>query len=86
MSPSTPPLELVKLINFAGGYCSVGPHCVEEHESNAEIVMMHTDVSRAHVHAPSKANWEYIKLTAATLCGRAAQRSQGNEIPQCFTL
>ena len=66
-SPSTPPLELVKLINFAGGYCSVGPHCVEEHESNAEIVMMHTDALRARQLGIHHVNLDVRTMVSPTL-------------------
>ena len=54
---ATPPLELVKLIISLVATAQRDPESWfgwREHGANDQIAMMHTDISRAHFHAPNK--------------------------------
>ena len=61
---ATPPLELVKLMisMVATAQWDRTAWFVQEgHEDGSEIVMMHSDISRAYCHAPSKEE-TYVEL------------------------
>ena len=54
---ATPPLELVKLMISmvaTAQWDQAAWFGQEGHENSSEIVMVHTDISRAYFHAPSK--------------------------------
>ena len=75
---ATPPLELVKLMISmvaTAQWDQTAWFGQEGHESSSEIVMMHTDTSRAYFHAPCKGE-KYVELPPETWskgcpeCGR----------------
>ena len=62
---ATPPLELVKLMISMVATAQRDQAAwfgQEGHENNSEIVMMHTDISRAYFHAPCKEE-KYVELS-----------------------
>ena len=61
---ATPPLELVKLMISmvaTAQWDQAAWYGREGHENSSEVVMVHTDISRAYVHAPSKEE-KYVDL------------------------